>query len=110
MSASTPTTRIPTIVVVVCLPLTATKVVLYFARALEAVNPQAAALIGFAAALAYLAAFLPALVLFEPFAIIATIWYTQRRVFDEPIGRLLACWLAVIVHTAVLISYFRLGR
>jgi hypothetical protein len=25
-------------------------------------------------------------------------------------GRLFVCWLAVIVHTAVLISYFRLGR
>jgi hypothetical protein len=67
-------------------------------------------LIGFAAALAYLAVCLPALVLFEPFAIIASIWYTRRRVFAEPTGRLFVCWLAVIVHTAVLISYFRLGR
>jgi hypothetical protein len=29
---------------------------------------------------------------------------------DEPIGRVIACWLAVIVHTAVLVMYFRLGR
>jgi len=97
-------------VVVVCLPLIATKAVGYFALALERVDPHAAALIGFAGVLAYLAVFLPALVLFEPFAIIASIWYTQRHVLDEPAGRLFACWLAVIVHTAVLISYFRLGR
>ena len=97
-------------VVVVCLPLTVTKAVGYFALALERVEPQAAALIGFAGVLAYLAVFLPALVLFEPFAVIASIWYTRRRVFDEPPGPLLVCWLAVIVHTAVLISYFRLGR
>jgi hypothetical protein len=92
-------------VVIVCLPLTVTKAVGYFALALERVDPQAAALIGFASVLAYLALFLPALVLFEPFAIIASIWYTQRSMFDERIGRLLACWLAVVVHTAVLISY-----
>ena len=97
-------------VVVACLPLTLTKAVLYFALALERVNPRAAALIGFAGALTYLVVFLPALLLFEPFAVVATIWYTQRRAFDEPVGWLLVCWLAVIVHTAVLISYFRLGR
>jgi hypothetical protein len=97
-------------VVVVCLPLTVAKAVGYFALALGRVDHQAAALIGFAGALTYLAVFLPALVLFEPFAIMASIWYTRRRVFDEPAGRLFVCWLAVIVHTAVLISYFRLGR
>ena len=97
-------------VVVVCLPLTVSKAVLYFALGLERVDPQAAVLIGFAGTMAYLAVFLPALVLFEPFAIIASIWYTQRRSFGEPSGRLFVCWLAVIVHTAVLISYFRLGR
>ena len=96
-------------VVLVCLPLTVIRAVGYFAFALQRVDPQASALIGFASVLAYLAVFLPALVLFEPFAIIASIWYT-RRSFDEPTGRLLVCWLAVIVHTAVLISYFRLGR
>jgi hypothetical protein len=31
-------------------------------------------------------------------------------VFDEPTRRLFVCWLAVIVHMAVLISYLRLGR
>jgi hypothetical protein len=97
-------------VVVVCLPLTMSKAVLYCALALESVDPQRSALIGFAGTLTYLAVFLPALALFEPFAIIASIWYTQRRSFDEPTGRLLVCWLAVTVHTAVLISYFRLGR
>jgi len=97
-------------VMVVCLPLTVTKAVGYFALALVSVAPRAAVLIGFAAVLAYLAVFLPALVLFEPFAIIASIWYTRRRSFVEPIGRLFVCWLAVIVHTAILISYLRLGR
>ena len=56
-------------VVVVCLPLTVTKAVGYFALALERVDPRAAALIGFADALTYLAVFLPALVLFEPFIV-----------------------------------------
>jgi hypothetical protein len=97
-------------VVVVCLPLTASKAVVYFALALERVDPRGSALIGFAGALTYLAVFLPALVLFEPFAIIGSIWYTQRRSFSEPIAPLFVCWLAVIVHTMVLISYFRLGR
>lgn len=97
-------------VVVVCLPLTVSKAVLYFSLALERVDPQRSALIGFAGALTYLVVFLPALAVFEPFAIIASIWYTQRRSFGEPIGRLFVCWLAVIVHTMVLISYFRLGR
>jgi hypothetical protein len=97
-------------VVFVCVPLPLTKAVGYCALALEAVFPHAALLIGFAATMAYLALFLPALVLFEPFAIIASIWYTQRHFLDEAAGRLLACWLAVVVHTAVLISYFQLGR
>jgi hypothetical protein len=97
-------------VVVVCVPLTVTKAILYFALALGTVDPRGAAMIGFAGTLAYLAVFLPALVLFEPFAIIASIWYTQRTLFDEPTGRLLVCWLAVVVHTAVLISFLRLGR
>jgi len=97
-------------VVVVCLPLTVSKAVLYFALAVASVDPQGSALIGFAGTLTYLAVFLPALVFFEPFAIIASIWYTQRRSVDEPTGRLLVCWLAVTVHTAVLISFFRLGR
>ncbi len=97
-------------VVVACLPLTASKAVLYAALALEKVDPPRAALIGFAGALTYLAVFLPALVLFEPFAIVASIRYTLRRSSGEPVVRLLVCWLAVIVHTMVLISYFRLGR
>jgi hypothetical protein len=109
MSASAQPTRVPAMVVVACLPLPLTKAALYSAVALERVAPNASALIGFAGVLGYLAVFLPALVLFEPFAIIASIWYT-RRASDEPTGRLLVCWLAVIVHTAALISYFRLGR
>jgi hypothetical protein len=86
------------------------KAVGYFAFALESVAPHAALLFGFAATMAYLALFLPALVLFEPFAIVATIWYTQRYLFDDTAGRLFACWVAVVVHTAVLLSYLRLGR
>jgi hypothetical protein len=108
--ASKHTNRVPAIVVVVCLPLTMTKAVLYFSLALKGVAPQAAALIGFAGVLGYLAVFWPALVLFEPFAIVASIRYTLRSALDAPPGWLIACWLAVIVHTTVLISYVRLGR
>jgi hypothetical protein len=97
-------------VVIACLPLTMIRAAGYAAHALGGIEPQAAALIGFAGVLAYLAVFLPALVLFEPFAIIATVWYTRRTLVDAPNGRQFACWLAVIVHTAVLISYFHLGR
>jgi len=97
-------------VVLVCLPLTLIKLVLYFALALQSINPQSATWIGFAGVLAYLAVFFPALLLFEPFAVIASIFYTRQSPYNEPIGRLLVCWLAVIVHTAVLISFIRLGR
>ena len=34
----------------------------------------------------------------------------QRSPDNESIGRLLVCWLALIVHSSVLISYIRLGR
>jgi hypothetical protein len=97
-------------VLLVCLPLTAIKAVGYAALELGRVHPESAALIGFAGALAYLAVFFPALFVFEPFAIIASIWSTRRSPYNEPVGGLIACWLAVIVHTAILISYFRLGR
>jgi hypothetical protein len=97
-------------VLLVCLPLTVIKAVGYGALALGRVHPESAALIGFASALAYLAVFFPALLVFEPFAIVASIWYTRRSPYNEPIGRLIVCWLAVMVHTAVLISYLRLGR
>jgi hypothetical protein len=103
------TTRVPAMVVIACLPLPVTKAVVYLSVAFERLNPEAAALIGFAGVLAYLAVLLPAMVLVEPFAIIASIWYTQRHEFEDPV-RLCVCWLAVIVHTAVLISYFRLPR
>jgi len=110
VSASAHASRVPAVVVIVCLPLTVSKAVLYAGLVLNKIDPQGAALIGFAGALTYLAVFLPALVLAEPFAIGASIWYTHRRSFGEPAGGLIVCWLAVIVHTMVLISYFRLGR
>jgi hypothetical protein len=97
-------------VVVVCLPLIVSKAILYFALGLETIDPRASALIGFAGTLAYLAVFLPAALLFEPFAIIASVWYTKQRLAGDPLGRLFVCWAAVIVHTTVLISYLRLGR
>lgn len=97
-------------VLLVCLPLPLTKALSYFALALRQVNEPAATLIGFASVLAYMAVFFPALFLFEPFALIASIWYTRQSSSDAPIGRILACWLALAVHTAVLIAYFRLGR
>ena len=97
-------------VLLVCLPLTVIKLLGYVALGLQTVDPKFATLVGFASVLAYLAVFFPALLLFEPFAIIASIWYTQRSPDTEPIGRLIVCWLAVIVHSSVLISYIRLGR
>jgi hypothetical protein len=97
-------------VLIVCLPLTAVRLLGYAALVLERVAPTFATAVGFVSALAYLAMFFPALVLFEPFAIIASIWYTRRSPYNDPIARLIVCWAAVIVHTAVLISYIRLGR
>ena len=78
-------------VVLVCLPLTLIKLVLYFALAIQSIDPQSATWIGFAGVLAYLAVFFPALLLFEPFAIIASICYTRRSPYNEPVGRLLVC-------------------
>jgi hypothetical protein len=97
-------------VLLVCLPLSLTRALGYFALGLEKLNEPAGAMIGFASVLGYLAVFFPALLLFEPFAIIASIWYTRSASYDEPIGRVLTCWLALTVHTVVLISYLRLGR
>jgi hypothetical protein len=97
-------------VLLVCLPLIATKVSGYAALGLISIGSELGTWIGFAAALGYLVVFFPALVLFEPFAIIASTWYTRRLSYQEPVGPLLVCWFAVVVHTAVLISYLRLGR
>jgi hypothetical protein len=98
-------------VLLVCLPLPITRAVGFLALRLGLDNPLAT-LIGFASALGYLVLFFPALLLFEPFAVIASVWYTRHFAgsSDEPIGRVIACWLAVIVHTAVLATYLRLGR
>jgi len=97
-------------VLLVCLPLPLTKALGYFALALQKLNEPAATLIGFASVLGYLAVFFPALFLFEPFALIASIWYTRQSASVAPLGRVLACWLALLVHTAVLITYLQLGR
>jgi hypothetical protein len=99
-------------VLLVCLPLTVTRTVGFIALRLGEFDKPLATLIGFASALGYLVVFFPALLLFEPFAVIASVWYTQHSAgrSDEPIGRAIVCWLAVIVHTAVLTMYLRLGR
>jgi hypothetical protein len=98
-------------VLLVCLPLTVTRAVGFIALRLGDDSPLATP-IGFASALGYLVVFFPALLLFEPFAVIASVWYTQHSAgrSDEPVGRVLVCWLAVVVHTAVLTMYLRLGR
>jgi hypothetical protein len=99
-------------VLLVCLPLSVTWAVGFFALRVEELDKPLATLIGFVSALGYLVVFFPALLLFEPFAVIASVWYTQHSAgrSDEPIGRVIACWLAVIAHTAVLATYLRLGR
>jgi len=104
--------RIPAIVVLACLPLPATLAFGLFSRVIENASEPLSLVIGFAAALGYLVAFLPALYVFEPFAVIASFWYTQRYLnrFDESFARVLVCWAAVAVHSAVLVWYFRLGR
>ena len=100
---------IPAMVVLVCLPLPSVAALEVFARALEHVDEHAFAMIGFAGALGYLATFLPALVLFEPFALGASVWYTQRfaRRDGESFGGLIMCWAAVVVHTVTLAFYLR---
>jgi hypothetical protein len=102
---------IPALVVLVCLPLPVVTAVLLFARALEKADEARAALIGFAGVFGYLVTFLPALVLFEPFAIGASIWYT-RQFTDRPnesFGRVITCWVAVVVHTAAILFFLRRG-
>jgi hypothetical protein len=103
---------IPAIVVLVCLPLPVVCAIGVFAHAVRRLDPQGAAALGFAATLGYLATYFPALYLFEPFAIVASLWYT-RRWFDqygEAFAPVIACWTAVIVHTAALAYFMRLGR
>jgi len=98
---------VPALVVFACLPLTIIKVLTYAAMLASRADPQAGALFGFAITFGFLVVFYPALMLFEPFAVIATIWYTRHSPFDEPVKRLLVCWAAVAVHTIVLVSYLR---
>jgi nicotinamide riboside transporter PnuC len=99
-------------VLLVCLPLPITRAVGLLALHVVGLEKPIGTLIGFASALGYLVLFFPALLLFEPFALVASLWYTRRFASrsDEPIGRVIACWLAVTVHTAVLATYLRLGR
>ena len=99
-------------VLLVCLPLPIIWAVGFLSLRVGGFDNPLATVIGFASALGYLAIFFPALLLFEPFAVLASAWYTRRYVTrsDEPIGRVIACWLAVVVHTAALATYLRLGR
>jgi hypothetical protein len=102
---------IPAIVVLVCFPLLAVTALMLFALALESVNKPLAMMLGFASVFGYLVTFLPALVLAEPFAIGASIWYTRQFTSrtDESFGSVLACWGAVLVHTAAIAFYLRRG-
>ena len=98
-------------VVLVCLPLPAVTALGLFALVLRRADEQVFTTLGFASALGYLVTFLPALVLFEPFAIGASIWYTQRYTSrdGESFGRVITCWAAVLVHTAAIVFYVRRG-
>ena len=110
MSATTRPSRVPAIVLLVCLPLPLNMAVGYLALgARHVADVPLVTLIGFASAIGYLVMWFPALLLFEPFAVIASIWYTRRYTerSDEPLERVLACWAAVMVHTAVLVTYSR---
>src|SRR5207248_2438666 len=60
---------VPRLVVLACLPLSSIWAILLLAGALRPVNQDGSAVIGFAAVLAYLFTFRPALFLVEPFAI-----------------------------------------
>jgi hypothetical protein len=100
------------LVVIVCLPLPSICAVLLMCRAIEPFAQDGAALIGFAAVFAYLFTFNPALYLCEPFAVIASIWLTRRWYdnYGAPFAPVAACWLAVLVHSAALAFFLRLGR
>jgi hypothetical protein len=102
---------IPAIVVFVCLPFPAVTALGQLAWALRSADERSFLAIGFASTLAYVVIHLPALVLFEPFAIGASIWYTRRftSVAGESFGGLIACWAAVLVHTAAIAFSLRGG-
>jgi hypothetical protein len=102
-----PASVVPALVTFACLPLSVIKVLTYAALLVYRADPQGGALFGFAVTFGFLVVFYPALLLFEPFAVIATIWYTRHCPFDEPVGRVLVCWAAVAVHTIILVSYLR---
>jgi hypothetical protein len=98
-------------VVLVCLPLPAVTALGQFAWVLRRADERLFTALGFASALGYVVTFLPALALFEPFAIGASIWYTQRFTSrdGESLGRVVTCWAAVLVHTATIAFYLRRG-
>ena len=102
-----PASAVPALVTFACLPLSVIKALTYAALLVYRADPQGGAFFGFAVTFGFLVVFYPALLLFEPFAVIATIWYTRHSRFDEPVERLLVCWAAVAVHTIILVSYLR---
>lgn len=110
-SASSRRSVMPAVVVFLCLPLPVVTAVLLFASALRSVSESSAVALGFAASFGYLVTFLPALVVFEPAAIIASIAQTRRYVGgdDEPIESVIACWAAVALHTAAILFFLRRG-
>src|SRR5438874_764319 len=115
MSASaSPNSRqslIPAMVVLVCLPLPAVTAIGQFAFVQQRTDKPLFTALGLASALGYLVTFLPALLLFEPFAIGASIWYTQRYTSrdGESLGWVITCWAAALVHTATIAFYLRRG-
>ena len=103
---------IPRLVVLACLPLTALWAVLQVLRIVDPAVHDATALMGFAVVIAYLFAFRPALYVCEPFAVIATLWLTRRwyDTYGAPFAPVVACWAAVLLHSAALVSFLALGR
>ena len=104
--------RLPRLAIIACAPLVAICGVLFLSRALDPIDHNGAAMIGFAAVLAYLFAFQPALFLVEPFAIIVALVCTRRWYdrYGAPFAPVAACWTATLLHSAALVFFLRLGR
>src|SRR5579864_7256726 len=95
-TATAQPSNVPAMVVLVCVPLPLTMAALYGGMALQPIDAPIAAVVGLAATLGYLVAFLPALLVFEPFAVAATLWYTVRygRRWSEAAMPVTVCWIA----------------
>jgi hypothetical protein len=95
---------IPRIVVIACLPLPAVAALGGVGLLIGRINEPFSMLFKLPFFFGYLLLILPAMYVIEPFAIIATIWYSARAT-GESMRSVVTCWIAVMVHTIVLIWF-----